>query len=218
MRLLRPPKTLHCPSKLYSPLILPTLCALQLTICEAGLSDVNKLVCWSQPTAVSAQCMGSAGACDFAYTVTDTPQVMSVSPMAGQGGLPITITGMRLGSGITGVELKDAYGSVRQCSSVAYAGTDVVTCTLPPLPPGPHSITLVRDNGERSVVGQQHLMHNGGGAATAMYFSQPYLPALSGNVGSLAGGNVLTLTTNASVDGLTTGFDDVHEVGHQKQA
>eukprot|EP00955_Chlamydomonas_euryale_P036561 350480-Chlamydomonas_euryale.AAC.1 len=190
--------------------------AVQLTVCEPGLSDVNKLVCWSQPRAATSVCT-SDGACNFAYALSSTPMVGSVSPASGQGGAAFTVSGMNFAMNIAEVELHDAHGGVRQCAGVSNVDGSTITCTLPSLPPGPHAVTLVRANGERSVVSAQHLAHTAGAASAgaAVYHARPFMVEVSGNVGSLAGGGELVLTSNATGAGLTTGFDVISDAANR---
>ncbi|KAG1667228.1 hypothetical protein FOA52_009793 [Chlamydomonas sp. UWO 241] len=185
----------------------------QLALCEDALSAVNKLICWSQPRAAKAECVGADGDCDFAYSTEVTPMVFSVSPSVGQGGAEITVTGMNFGMDIAGVEMKDHAGIMRECGSVTNVDGMTVTCTAPALSPGLHTITLVKTSGERSVVSSEQLSHahgDMGGDGSNAFYSQPFLTAVTENVGSLSGGHVLTLSTNATSDGFTTGFDVAH--------
>ena len=87
--------------------------------------------------------------------------------------------------------------SFRQGSSIiASVPTDsvnatLVTATLPVLPAGAYTVVLYRSNGEASVADPS-------GTGTT-FLSQPFITALVDNIGSLAGGNVLTVLTNATV-------------------
>ncbi len=57
-----------------------------VVICSAGLNDVNKYVCWSQPRTPSATCTAPSNntGCNFYYSATATPTISNVSPSASQ--------------------------------------------------------------------------------------------------------------------------------------
>ena len=104
-------------------------------------------------------------------------------------------------------KLHTSFSQCRDCPSPQ------VTCTLPALAAGAYTVQLLKANGERSVVDP-----NGGSAA---FLSQPYITGLTASFGSVAGGNPVTITTNATVrsaqdDALQSAIVE-HTIAHNKQ-
>ncbi|GAX81121.1 hypothetical protein CEUSTIGMA_g8555.t1 [Chlamydomonas eustigma] len=178
-------------------LVQPTASApapVQLVICNPGLNDVNKLVCWSQARTPAATCTAnSTTGCFFSYAAASTPTIQSVNPTAEQGGLPITIVGVYF----TGVSQVSFFQGSKLVSnaSVTFVNDTIVTAVVPALLAGAYSITLYRSNGEASVIEPK-----GNGSS---FLSQPFLTGLVNNIGSMVGGNLLTLLSNASTNGDT---------------
>ena len=136
----------------------------------------------TQNVVVTSKGIPAVGSFTFAYSSSVTPTVASISPTRIVGTTNLTITGTNFGSNVSNLWV--TVGSA-PCTIQAVTSTEV-TCTLGPLPRGPHSVSF-------SV--------NGVGLATiASGFSSLQSPRIINSVtpatGGVNGGTLLTIKGN----------------------
>ena len=77
-----------------------------------------------------------------------------------------------------------------QCRDIVSPNSTALFCTVPSLPPGVFSVSLVNSKGENSTSID---------VTASLFISQTIITSLGSFVGSLAGGNPLFINTNATV-------------------
>ena len=82
------------------------------------------------------------------------------------------------------------------CINVQVVSSTLVTCTSPTLITGAYQVAL--QNGATQEWSVVQPVDGQASTAVALFLSQPIVTSLSNNVGSLYGGNPLTIQTNAS--------------------
>lgn len=166
----------------------------EVTICPKGLSDMNKLRCWSMGSTPRAICRNAQDGCKFSYAVPVTPVVSHVTDneFARVGGMPLTLVGVQL-QDITYVTVGG-----QTCSNVVVNenGT-IVTCVMPDLASGVYRVRAWEFDGEHAIMNPNN--NNNGisvtyAAVVAGVVSEADVPdTISPYYTSLAGGKRVVL-------------------------
>lgn len=114
------------------------MCSLvQVVLCDAGLSDISKFYCWSDPTPRTTCTASDPAACSFSYSWAVTPALLMAAPPLAQAGAVLTINGTNL-EDVTRVVLSAAWGST-ECPLV-YENATHLMCSVPSLPAGSYEV------------------------------------------------------------------------------
>jgi hypothetical protein len=109
----------------------------QVVLCDADLSDINKFYCWSDPTPRTTCTAGNPAACSFSYTWAVTPALLMAVPPQAQSGAVLTINGTNL-EDVTRVVLGTTWGNT-DCPLLHSNATHLM-CSVPSLPAGSYEV------------------------------------------------------------------------------